>query len=155
MSRQFHDRRALLRAQRLSLTTIAAAALWALGSQLASAEAPTVRIDSGPLVGVTESNVLVFKGVPFAAPPLGERRWKPPAPPVRWRAPRDATHYAPMCPQVGPAVPSFPIEPMSEDCLYLNVWTSGTEKPLRPIVVFFHGGGFTNGSASTPIYWGH
>jgi para-nitrobenzyl esterase len=138
-----------------SLARIALAALWALCPLIASAAAPTVRIDTGSLVGVTESGVLVFKGVPFAAPPLGERRWKPPAQPARWRNPRDASKYAPMCPQVGPAVPGSPAEPTSEDCLYLNVWTSGTQGPLRPIVVFLYGGGFTNGSASTPVYWGH
>src|SRR5262249_29011849 len=90
-----------------------------------------------------------FRGIPYAAPPVGELRWRPPAPPARWNDVRDATSFAPMCIQIGANGQLVG----SEDCLTLNVFTSATE-PVhnQPVMVFFHGGGKKRGSAQQPWF---
>ncbi len=114
-----------------------------------------VKIDSGELSGVASANptVTVFKGVPFAAPPVGALRWKPPAAPAKWTGVRKADKYGAACMQKGRGEPGQggdQVEP-NEDCLYLNVWTpakSATDK--LPVMVWFFGGGFTGGSSAAP-----
>jgi carboxylesterase type B len=114
-----------------------------------------VKIDSGELIGVPTSSpdVAVFKGVPFAAPPLGTLRWKPPVAPAKWTSARKADKYGAACMQRGrgePGAGGDQVEP-NEDCLYLNVWTpakSTTEK--LPVMVWFFGGGFSGGSSAAP-----
>ncbi len=119
------------------------------------ASAAVVPTQSGSLDGVQEHGVDVYKGVPFAAPPIGSLRWRPPAPPTVWAGIRSAGQFAPICMQQGSYPEDAPPEPMSEDCLYLNIWVPlhGPAKKL-PVMVWIYGGGLQNGSASTPLYAG-
>ena len=102
----------------------------------------------------------VFRGVPFAAPPTGERRYLPPTPSDRWDGVRDCTSFGPICPQVqlgemgGVLAALGSGEPMDEDCLFLNVWTPAVDDGRRPTMVWIHGGAFTGGSGSTFLYNG-
>ena len=94
----------------------------------------------------------IFKGIPFAAPPVGNLRWRAPQPVAHWDGVRKADQFSPVCMQNAPnAAASKP----SEDCLYLNVWTSAkSASEKRPVMVWIYGGGFTSGSASVPNYDG-
>lgn len=128
--------------------------LAALGVMLlGAAPAPTVRVTGGQAVGAAKaSGVTAYLGLPFAAPPVGSLRWKPPAPVVPWTGVRDATAFSPACMQKTRA----PQEAVSEDCLYLNVWTPpGARAGARlPVVMWIYGGGFYAGSAANPNYDG-
>ncbi|HYZ87034.1 MAG TPA: carboxylesterase family protein, partial [Bryobacteraceae bacterium] len=120
-----------------------------------SAVEPTVATDSGRVRGRTLNladggPATAFLGIPYAAAPTGSRRWKAPAPVEPWRGIRDSGHYGPWCEQ---AAASVPPEGISEDCLYINVWTPGDIRTNRmPVLVFIHGGGFAGASASHPYY---
>jgi para-nitrobenzyl esterase len=109
-----------------------------------SGGAPIVRTDDGAVRGRTAGTVDEFLGIPYAAPPTGNLRWRPPQPPAEWQGVRDATQFAPSCPQ--PPSPFAPPGPFSEDCLYLNVYTpvlhSGDKDGL-PVLAWIHGGGLT------------
>jgi para-nitrobenzyl esterase len=113
-----------------------------------------VTIKSGKLQGIFEDGLYVFKGIPFAAPPVGELRWMPPRPVKTWTGIRPADKFGPICPQdVGPSQipgrkPSE--EPQGEDCLFVNVWTPAADSGKRPVMVWIHGGAFIHGSGSTP-----
>jgi para-nitrobenzyl esterase len=100
----------------------------------------------------------VFKGIPFAQPPVGGRRWLPPEKPASWNSTRDARNFAPIAPQnplVLQALQAMRIEePQSEDCLYLNIWTPKTGPGKRPVMVWLHGGAFAIGSGSQALYDG-
>lgn len=134
------------------------AALAALGGGQALAAAPTVATTSGPVVGESAQGVAAFKGVPFAAPPLGALRWRAPQPPTAWTAPRDAKAYGSDCmqnPFPGDAAP-LGVKP-AEDCLYMNVWAPEAalkSKTKRPVMVWIYGGGFVNGGSSPAVYAG-
>jgi para-nitrobenzyl esterase len=113
----------------------------------------TVAIEGGAVRGVADHGLIVYKGIPYAAPPVGTRRWAAPTPPHPWRGTLVANHFPSQCPQLGPPLPTMPKEHGSEDCLYLNLWTPA-ERPAQPlpVIVFLYGGGFQRGSASTPLY---
>jgi para-nitrobenzyl esterase len=114
-----------------------------------------VATSTGPVRGLEERGVTVYRGIPYAAPPIGDLRWKAPQPVASWSEPRDAFAFSKACPQDGSPVPGMPPEPTSEDCLYLNVWTptARSDDPL-PVIVWLYGGSNVNGSASAPPYGG-
>ncbi|MFI4965805.1 MAG: carboxylesterase/lipase family protein [Caulobacterales bacterium] len=136
-------------------TLIAAAALALAGSAAAAADtAPDIaRVAQGVLHGAVKGQVASFKGIPFAAPPVGDLRWRPPQAPGAWTGARDATAYGPMCMQMRKVTGEVK---QSEDCLTPNVWTPATYKPggHLPVMVFIHGGSFTGGSGGMSIYDG-
>ncbi|MFZ0663869.1 MAG: carboxylesterase family protein [Acidobacteriaceae bacterium] len=124
---------------------------------------PVVRTADGSVSGQTDpsTHVASFKGLPFAAPPVGDLRWRAPRPPHSWKGVRDGSHFAPSCMQRvhGTFLPwtrEFLVQnQVSEDCLYLNVWTPRTGMTADlPVIVFIPGGAFTEGSGSVPIYNG-
>ncbi|MGH8260181.1 MAG: carboxylesterase/lipase family protein [Steroidobacteraceae bacterium] len=144
----------------LSSVICAVAAVVAMAPRAHGAEAQAaamrVRVDGGVVQGAIEKGVMAFKGIPFAAPPVGPLRWRPPQPVKPWRGVRHAVTYGPDCMQVpfpGDAAP-LGVTP-AEDCLYLNVW-----KPRRPaahrlpVMVWIYGGGFVNGGSSPSVYDG-
>ncbi len=115
---------------------------------------PRVATTLGTLIGSESDGMLSFKGIPFAAPPVGERRWRAPEPPERWSGERDATRFASSAWQasigsMGDLI-GIAAGPMSEDCLALNVWTPGCDDRRRPVLVWIHGGGNLVGSGSQP-----
>jgi para-nitrobenzyl esterase len=121
-----------------------------------AAQAPvrTVRIDSGTLSGVATRDpaIRVFKGIPYAAPPVGDLRLRAPAPAKRWKGVRKADTFGPVCPQLSPFVAGMP---MAEDCLHANVWTGASAaKERRPVFVWIYGGGFNEGTGSSPQFDG-
>ncbi len=122
----------------------------------ATAVAAPVRTESGLVDGVTDGEVLVWKGIPFAAPPVGDLRWRAPQAAHAWSGVRLADTFSPICMQRGTYPEDAPVEPMSEDCLYLNVWAprDATNGAKWPVMVWIYGGGLSNGTASTPLYAG-
>jgi para-nitrobenzyl esterase len=122
-----------------------------------------VRIEQGLLSGDTDKNstVRVYRGIPYAAAPTGDLRWKPPAPPPHWQGTRQATEFGNTCMQMLRSSKSIvdealtPSQPQSEDCLFLNIWTAAkTLGDKRPVMVFIHGGGFTMSAGSIAAYDG-
>jgi para-nitrobenzyl esterase len=114
-----------------------------------------VSTKSGKLEGKYDGGLYVFKGIPYAAPPVGDLRWLPPQPVKAWNGVRSAKEFgaiAPQNPMVGPIV--HVEQKQSEDCLFLNVWTPGLENAKRPVMVWIHGGAFTLGSGSDPQFAG-
>jgi len=115
-----------------------------------------VEVAGGIVEGVVQDDIVTFKGIPFAAPPIGELRWKAPQPVVPWQGVKDASNFAP-----GPMQDaSFGAslggpQSVSEDCLYLNVWTGAKNvNEKRPVMVWIYGGGFGIGMTSSPTYDG-
>jgi para-nitrobenzyl esterase len=135
---------------------VAALAL-AIVPLVTSAAPDTVKLDSGQIAGATAGGVRVFKGIPFAAPPVGDLRWKAPQPVAPWDGVRDAKTFSAECMQTlyPENSPYFrPAAALSEDCLYLNVWTTANSGEKRPVMVWIHGGAWTRGSGSVPVYDG-
>ena len=119
----------------------------------------TVKVERGRIRGeildVDGAKVLAFRGIPFAAPPVGDLRWRPPQPVKPWKGVRECLRYAPACLQPPGLAYGFAFKDQSEDCLYLNIWTAARdEKEKRPVMVWIHGGGNTIGGASAPVYDG-
>ncbi len=117
--------------------------------------ADAVQTDAGMVQGVEADGLIVYKGIPFAAPPVGDLRWREPRPVRPWKGVRTADAFAAACMQTGVSMPGETPPTVSEDCLYLNVWTpAGNAHAHRAVMVWIYGGGFFNGSASMPLYWG-
>jgi para-nitrobenzyl esterase len=114
---------------------------------------PTVTTATGILRGISDAGVSSFKGIPFAAPPVGEFRWRPPQPVAPWEGVRNAVEYGPNCAQARwGGSPGSISEGSSEDCLYLNLWAPADAEATAnlPVMVWIHGGGFVGGSGSGP-----
>ena len=112
---------------------------------------------SGPLMGGSDAGTTRYLGVPYARPPVGDLRWRDPQPVEAWTGVRDATRFAPACPQTGVSMAGEPPSPTDEDCLYLNIWipeTTERDGQSWPVIVWVPGGGLTNGSTSIPLYDG-
>lgn len=121
----------------------------------ARAGAQVVRVDSGALRGASHGEVEVFRGIPYAAAPVGALRWRAPDPAIAWEGIREAVTAGPACPQ--PPAPQYgEVGVTSEDCLYLDVWRpAGAEASANlPVMVWIHGGAFVIGSGSLPLYDG-
>jgi para-nitrobenzyl esterase len=119
--------------------------------------AQPVRTQSGSVDGLSENGVTAYEGIPFAAPPVGDLRWRAPQPAATWTGVLHANKFAPACVQVPIVFPALGIEavPTSEDCLYLNVWTPAkSSKDHLAVMVWIYGGGFTSGATSTGTYGG-
>lgn len=125
--------------------------LWAISSPAyPGSSADPVKTESGMVSG-TGDDVRAFKGIPYAAPPTGELRWKPPQPPKPWGGIRNAAEFGAPCPQP----PTLKMAPQSEDCLTLNIWTAAKKPgPKLPVMVSIHGGGFIGGWSGMPMYDG-
>src|SRR5579885_1571784 len=118
------------------------------------AHAAPVKTDAGLVRGVSQDGVTAYKGIPFAAPPVGELRWREPQPVTPWAGVRQADRFSPECMQTGAYPSDAPPEPMSEDCLYLNVWQPAAQTAPLPVMIWIYGGGLDNGSGSIPLYAG-
>ncbi len=141
----------------MMMAVIAATAVLA-GPALA-APGPQVTIAQGAVEGVTQYDVQSFKGIPFAAPPVGALRWRAPQPAAPWQGVRVADHFAPDCLQEAASFDDAPLSVRpSEDCLYLNVWRpapkDGQPMAKLPVMVWIYGGGMVSGGTSPAIYDG-
>ncbi|BBD96783.1 carboxylesterase/lipase family protein [Sphingobium amiense] len=122
----------------------------------ATGDAPVVTTRAGRLRGTTEGASLIFRGVPYAQPPVGPLRFRAPRPVRPWKGVRDALQFGAPSVQKNPAPPTW-VDPLpaSEDCLYLNVWAPKDKAPgPRPVMVWFHGGAYTSGSGGLAMYDG-
>ena len=139
---------------RLPMTLVALLLASSAGAQSHPSET-RVTIATGTLRGSAVDGVVAFKGIPFAAPPVGPLRWRAPQTAAGWTGERDATRYANDCMQLPFPSDAAPLgTPPAEDCLYANVWKPAGAKAKLPVMVWIYGGGFVNGGSSPPTYAG-
>ncbi|MGE0182967.1 MAG: carboxylesterase/lipase family protein [Parvularculaceae bacterium] len=143
--------------RRVAFCLVAAAAFAAPAAAKKQPADPIVQVSGGKIMGTREDGVFAFKGVPYAAAPVGERRWAPPAPVKSWRGVRRADKIGAACiqkPGLSEANGGYP-GPISEDCLFLNVWTPTADASAKlPVVVWIHGGAYVFGSGGVAGYSG-
>jgi para-nitrobenzyl esterase len=169
----FTATRRLMLAAGLGAGAAALAGGLAQAQYIASGVTRVVKTTNGPVVGLVENGVPTFKGLRYGAPPVGPLRWAPPAKPKPWTDPALAAQYGPAAIQLssGGSAVRYPgtvgaalnqlmtsgedITRQSEDCLFLNLWTPALDGKARPVMVWFHGGGFNYGSGNWPVYNGH
>jgi len=113
-----------------------------------SEDGPVVNTAEGPVRGYTKNGVDIFLGIPYAAPPVANLRWRPPQPVRHWTEPLNATHYGKTCPQIYELGVFAAPTSTSEDCLYLNVFTTGESHSKKPVIVWIHGGGNFDGESN-------
>jgi para-nitrobenzyl esterase len=131
-------------------------------AHLALAQNEVLQVEGGKIKGYQQDNILIFKGIPFATPPVGNLRWKAPQAVQAWSGIKDCSAFSASPMQDAPIPFMFwssefliPKEPISEDCLYLNVWTPAKKQAKkRPVFVYIYGGGFRSGGTACPIYDG-
>ena len=148
---------------RVAVSVLLLVALAACRGEQPASEAPPVEVDAnvvttvaGPVRGETVNGMRVFRGIPFAAPPVGGLRWQAPVPPTAWAEPRDALAFGTPCWQPrldGSFYDRGPID-RAEDCLYLNVWTRAEAGDAKPVMVWIHGGALQIGHGHLPMYDG-
>ena len=117
---------------------------------------PIVNAPAGSIEGRIEGQLRVFKGIPYALPPVGQARWRPPSPMPKWAGTKKATEFGPVCfqPQNGPpSIYSWIPMPMSEDCLTLNIWAPRDARNA-PVFFWIHGGALVTGSSRDALYDG-
>lgn len=116
----------------------------------ANTKTQQITIPTGSLLGTvdSENGIISFKGIPYAAPPIGALRWKEPQPVKKWKGIRDATKFGAKCWTASPFGGPVNTKDVNEDCLFLNIWTPAEQNKKLPVMVFIHGGGFQFGSAS-------
>lgn len=117
---------------------LGASALAAVCSIGLAAAPDVVKVDGGSVTGIVTDGVRVFRGIPYAAAPIGDLRWRPPQAPKPWQGERDGSTYGPECPQTqypDGSVYTRPMRPLSEDCLSLNVWTTAQAGARVPVFV--------------------
>ena len=114
--------------------------------------AQSIKVDTGLVEGTVEDGLRIYRGIPYAAPPVGNLRWRPPQPPARWDGVRAAREFGRACPQTNAAISNLPAP--SEDCLFVNVWTPARDGERLPVMVWIHGGGFTAGTPAEQLYHG-
>jgi para-nitrobenzyl esterase len=125
--------------------------LIALTAAVSSAE--PVKVEEGLLQGTVEDSLAVYRGIPYAAPPVGDLRWRAPQPPPKWQGVRTADKFGHTCPQADKRIED--LTGPSEDCLYLNVWTPASKASDKlAVFVWIHGGGFYAGATAEPLYHG-
>lgn len=137
---------------RLPVHALAFAALFA--SIMPLAHAAPVKVAQGQVEGTEESGMRVFRGIPFAAPPVGALRWREPQPAAAWTGVRKADQFGPACAQGRIEADGRLGAGISEDCLYLNVWTPAKAGEKLPVLVWVYGGGFAGGRTSEPMFDG-
>ncbi len=123
---------------------------------MSAGDSRIVETTAGKLEGILEDGIYIFKGIPYAEPPVGKLRWMPPEPKKPWRGVRKALKFGAISvqKQVNPGTQFQVNEPYSEDCLFINVWTPGLDDARRPVLFWIHGGGFQSGAGSLPMYKG-
>jgi len=141
--------------KRVAATALVAVIMGGLG-QGAHAQIQSAQVTGGAVRGVVTNDIASFKGVPFAAPAAGKNRWRSPQPVIPWKGDRAADHFAPACVQDTAFAVRLGAPPeVSEDCLYLNVWTPArTPADKLPVMVWIYGGAFVGGGTNWPLYDG-
>jgi len=142
------------------IAVVVGCGLFALAATTTAQEGPQVRIDAGDLSGILQDGIAVYRGIPYAAAPVGDLRWRPPRPVAPWTGTRDASRFGHACPQLTGMYPAWVDRHLDEigideDCLFLNVWAPAErdDGPL-PVMFYIHGGNMQFGVGSMPMYDG-